>query len=83
MGVVLIIVNVVLVLLCAAMIVLVLMQKEKSGSLSPAIAGGNEDNFYKRNKNASKDEKLAKYTKIVAIVGAVLCVASVIIERFV
>ena len=83
MGVVLIIVDVILVLVCVALVVLVLMQKEKSGSLSPAIAGGNVDHFYKRNKGASKDERLAKYTKVAAVIGAVLCLASVIIERFV
>ena len=45
-----------------AIVVVVLVQSGKSAGLSGAIAGGS-DTFLSRNKNKSRDAKLARATK--------------------
>ena len=58
--------------LCAvAVILIVLFQSGKSAGLSGVIGGGS-DTFLSRNKNKSRDAKLAKATKWFAIAFAVL-----------
>ncbi len=62
----------VLQLLCAvALVVIVLFQTGKNAGLSSAIAGGG-DTFLSRNKSKSRDAKLARSTKWVAIAFVIL-----------
>ena len=56
---------------CLFLIVVVLFQSGKRSGLSGAIAGG-ADTFMTKTKAKSMDAKLAKWTKWVALVFAVL-----------
>ena len=56
---------------CLAMILIVLLQSGKRSGLSGVIAGG-ADTFMTKTKAKSVDAKLAKWTKWVALVFAVL-----------
>ena len=70
----------VLQLICAVtLVVIVLFQSGKSAGLSGAIAGGS-DTFLSRNKIKSRDAKLARSTKWVAIAFAVLTLILTIIH---
>ena len=57
--------------LCAIGLVAVVMLQTGKNGLSGAIAGSGEG-FMSKNKGASKEAKLVKYTKIVAAVFLVL-----------
>lgn len=72
------------VLLIASIIivVLVMLQQSKQAGLSGAIAGG-ADTFFGKNKGRTMEAKLAKYTKVIAIVFMVVALASVILFAFV
>lgn len=71
------------VLLIASIIivVLVMLQQSKQAGLSGAIAGG-ADTFFGKNKGRTMEAKLAKYTKIIAIVFMVVSLAAVILFAF-
>ena len=56
--------------------ILVLMQKSNDDGLSGAIVGGSSDTFYGKNKGRTKEAKLAKLTKILAVVFFVLVLAA-------
>ena len=56
---------------CLVLILIVLFQSGKRSGLSGAIAGG-ADTFMTKTKAKSLDAKLAKWTKWVALVFAVL-----------
>ena len=56
--------------------VLVLMQKSNDDGLSGAIVGGSADTFYGKNKGRTKEVKLAKMTKYLAVVFFVLVLAA-------
>ena len=62
-----IICTVVMLLSALALIIIVLFQSGKSAGLSGAIAG-NSDSFMSKNKNRSRDARLAASTKWVAAV---------------
>ncbi len=58
-----------LILVSLSIIVFVMMQKSREGGLSGAIAGGSSsDSFFGKNKGRTKEAKLAKVTKVLAIV---------------
>ena len=61
-------------IVCIALILIVLFQSGKKAGLSGAIAGG-ADTFLSKNKSKSMDARLAKATKWVAVVFAVLTLA--------
>ena len=65
-----------------ALIGVVLMQSGKEAGLSGAIAG-NADTYMGKGKTNSLDQKLASWTKWVALVWIVLTVAVVIVKNFV
>lgn len=71
------------VLLIASIIivVLVMLQQSKQAGLSGAIAGG-ADTFFGKNKGRTMEAKLAKYTKVIAIVFMVVSLAAVILFAF-
>jgi preprotein translocase subunit SecG len=60
-------------IVCIALILVVLFQSGKKAGLSGAIAGGAET-FLSKNKSKSMDARLAKATKWVAVVFAVLTI---------
>ena len=70
-----------IILLVAAifLVVAILMQNGKSHRLSGAIAGG-ADNFFGKNKNQQKEQKLNKFTTIVAIAFAVVLLVVYVIQ---
>ena len=64
---------------CIALVLIVLFQSGKKAGLSGAIAGG-ADTFLSKNKSKGLDARLAKATKYVAIVFAVLTIALHIVK---
>ncbi len=69
-----IILTIVQLISCLAITVIVLFQSGKSAGLSGAF-GGNSESFMAKNKAKALDAKLARMTKWVAIVFAVLTLA--------
>lgn len=59
------------VLVCIALSVVVLLQEGKSG-LGSLAGGNNSDTFWGKNKGRSAEGKLAKVTKILAVVFVLL-----------
>ena len=76
------ILTIALVLLSGIFITLVLMQESKSAGIS-GIDGGTNESFFSKNKNASREEKLALYSKIAAGVFVVLSIALVLVQQYV
>jgi len=74
-----VVLNVVLILCSIALIAVVLMQQTKSSGLGGAFAGDTQS-FTARGQAASKEAKLQKLTKILAIVIGVIAVAMTIID---
>jgi len=83
MGVVLVILQVLLALASIALIYVILQQRDKGAGMSAALAGGSDDPFEKHGKASTRDEKMAFYTKVLAIVCVVLIVSALIVSRFV
>lgn len=77
-----IVVGIVLILTSLVLVATVLLQESRSQGLSGAIAGGVET-FLGKGKSKTAEQKLAKITKIVAIVFFVLSLASSAIVLFV
>ena len=77
-----ILIGVVLILTSLILVATVLLQESRSQGLSGAIAGGAET-FLGKGKSKTAEQKLAKITKIVAIVFFVLSLASSAIVLFV
>ncbi len=65
------IITVIQLISCLALIVIVLFQSGKSSGLSGAF-GGNNESFLAKNKSKALDARLARMTKWVAVVFAVL-----------
>ena len=74
-----IIIMCVLAVFAIAMIVLVVMQKSNSNGIS-AISG-QTDTFYNRNKGATLQGKIKRWTVICAVVIMVLCVVFLIMTQ--
>ncbi len=62
-------------------VIVVMLQQSQQEGLSGAIAGGAET-FFGKNKGRTMEAKLAKITKIVAVVFFVVSLASVILFAF-
>ena len=73
------ILNIVLIICSIALIAVVLMQQTKSSGLGGAF-GGDTQSFTARGQAASREAKLQKITKILAIVIAVIAIAMTIIN---
>ena len=74
-----VVLGVVLMLTAVLITVLVLMQKSNDDGLSGAIVGGSADTFYGKNKGRTNEAKLAKITKILAVVFFVLVLGTSIV----
>lgn len=68
------ILSIVLFALALILTAVVLLQEGKSAGLSGAISGG-ADTFLSKNKAKRWDAKLARWTKWVAVLFMVICVA--------
>ena len=66
--------SIVLFLLSLFLIAVVLLQEGKTAGLNGAISGG-ADTFLSKNKARTLDAKLARWTKWVAILFMLICVA--------
>ena len=61
----------IMIIVAIVLVALILLQQSRNSGLSGAIAGG-ADNFFGKNKGNSNDAKLAKITKILAVVFFVI-----------
>ena len=68
-----IIISILLGIDCVALIVVVLMQQGKGQGLG-ALAGGNGDSYWERNKNRSAEGNLKKITRILTVIFFALAV---------
>ena len=75
------ILQILLVVCSLCLIAVVLMQSTKSSGLGGAF-GGDTQSFTARGQAASKEMKLQKLTKILAIVVGVIALAMAIVTRF-
>ena len=66
-----IVLNIIFVIDCIALTVVVLMQEGKSAGLG-ALAGGNSETYWGKNKRRSKEGTLKKVTKIMAALFVIL-----------
>lgn len=71
----------VLIISSIVIVILVMMQQSHQEGLSGAIAGG-ADTFFGKNKGRTMEAKLAKYTKIVAIVFLCVSLACAVLFAF-
>lgn len=76
-----IVVGIVLIITSLILVTTVLLQESRSSGLSGAIAGGAET-FLGKGKGKTAEQKLAKITKIVAIVFFILSLVSTLVVLF-
>lgn len=77
-----IVVGIVLIITSLALVAIVLLQEGRSAGLSGAIAGGAET-FLGKEKSKTAEQKLAKITKVLAIVFFILSLVSTLIVLFI
>ena len=82
MDIVFVILTVLQVIFSVGLVLSVLFQSGKESGLSGAISGGS-DTYMGKGKSSTMDQKLASWTKWVALVWIVLTVAVVIVKNFV
>lgn len=71
MSVLEIIAAILLILACVFIVLVVLMQDSKQ-NMSQAITGASGDNYFQKNSGRSKEARLAKWTKIAAVIVFVI-----------
>ena len=76
-----IVLGIVLIITSLALVALVLLQEGRQAGLSGAIAGGAET-FLGKGKSKTAEQKLAKITKIVAVVFFLLSLVATLIVLF-
>ena len=76
-----ILLTIIFILVCIALTVIVLAQQGKDAGLG--AIGGMGDSYWSKNKSRSMEGKLAKYTKILAIVFFVLSLIATLVVLFV
>ena len=74
MSVIEIIFAILLILSCVFIIAVVLMQESKQG-MSNVISGGSSDNYFQKNSGRTKEAKLARATKVAAVIVFVVAIA--------
>ncbi|MGN0635026.1 MAG: preprotein translocase subunit SecG [Acutalibacteraceae bacterium] len=77
-----IILGVLILITSILVVVLVLMQEGRQQGLSGAIAGGAET-FFGKSKSRTMEQKLVKYTKILAVVFFVLTLGTTLALFFI
>ena len=68
MGVIEIVSGIVLILCSIFIVVITLMQSQKQQGMTSAIQGSNNDSFYGKNGQNTREKALERLTKIVAVV---------------
>ncbi len=68
MGVIEIISGIVLILCSIFIVVITLMQSQKQQGMTSAIQGSNNDSFYGKNGQNTREKALERLTKIVAVI---------------
>ena len=79
MGVIEIVSGIVLILCSIFIVVITLMQSQKQQGMTSAIQGSNNDSFYGKNGQNTREKALERLTKIVAVVFVVVTIAANII----
>ena len=79
MGVIEIVSGIVLILCSIFIVVITLMQSQKQQGMTSAIQGSNNDSFYGKNGQNTREKALERLTKIVAVVFLVVTIAANII----
>ena len=79
MGVIEIVSGIVLILCSIFIVVITLMQSQKQQGMTSAIQGSNNDSFYGKNGQNTREKALERQTKIVAVVFFVVTIAANII----
>ena len=75
-------VGAILIISAVFIVVTVMLQQSQQQGLSGAIAGG-ADSFFDKNKGRTKEAKLAKITKVCAVVFFVVALVSGVVFAFV
>lgn len=68
MGVIEIVSGIVLILCSVFIVVITLMQSQKQQGMTSAIGGSNNDSFYGKNSQNTREKALERLTKMVAVV---------------
>ena len=79
MGVIEIVSGIVLILCSIFIVVITLMQSQKQQGMTSAIQGSNNDSFYGKNGQNTREKALERLTKNVAVVFFVVTIAANII----
>ena len=74
MSVIEIIFAILLIVACVFIVAVVLMQESKQG-MSNVITGGSTDNYYQKNSGRTKEAKLARATKVAAVLVFIIAIA--------
>ena len=80
MGVIEIISGIVLIACSVFIVVITLMQSQKQQGMTSAIQGSNNDSFYGKNGQNTREKALERLTKIVAFIFFVVVIAVNIIS---
>lgn len=72
--------GIVLVLCSIFIVVITLMQSQKQQGMTSAIGGSNNDSFYGKNSQNTREKALERLTKIVAVIFFVVIVGVNVIE---
>lgn len=75
MGVIEIVSGILLILCSIFIVVITLMQSQKQQGMTSAIQGSNNDSFYGKNAQNTRERALERLTKIVAVVFFVVTIA--------
>ena len=62
------------IVVCLALIILAMIQSKDDAGLSSTITGSSSNNFFEKNKLNTKEGRQKKWTIILGIVLAVLCI---------
>ena len=75
MGVIEIVSGIVLILCSIFIVVITLMQAQKQQGMTSAIQGSNNDSFYGKNGQNTREKALERLTKIVAVIFFLIVIA--------
>lgn len=80
MGAIEIISGILLILCSIFIVVITLMQSQKQQGMTSAVQGSNNDSFYGKNSQNTREKALERLTKIVAVIFFVVTIAVNIIS---
>lgn len=80
MGAIEIVSGIVLIFCSVFIVAITLMQSQKQQGMTSAISGSNNDSFYGKNSQNTREKALERLTKIVAIIFFIVVIGVNIIE---